>query len=100
MLKTVDRVINFPSNTNLDNMVSYYRSLFNAQGIKNNLPDIQLDETKPFGNALDESDFSLKKDFADVNRWLYNLKNEHATVEIADFIIRGNKAIIRVKIGK
>lgn len=100
-MSTVETIeIAFPVNTNLDDFVHHYAALFNAHGVKHDLP-----ATKPsgerFGNSVPEAHTALLQDFKKVNLQLYDYKNLHmGNVEVTDIKVVGKRAYLSVKLGR
>lgn len=94
-----DTTIAFPVNTNLEDLVFHYSALFNAHGVKHSLPHCTT-PYKKLTNAVKESQDRLLRDFERVNELVYQFKNEHGDVEIADMKVTGNSVRISFILGK
>ena len=94
-----DTSIAFPVNTNLEDMVFHYLSLFNAHGVKHSLPNC----TSPYNKltkGVKEAQDRLLLDFQKVNDLLWKFKNEYGDVEVADMKVTGNSVRISFILGK
>lgn len=97
--KIQSSIINIPVNADVDKIVFHYRALFNAHGVKNNLPDVKVPMVVGFENPIKATQETLERDFKEIDLELYRLKNTYGNVEITDMKIVGNKAHIFYQLG-